>query len=955
MNTSQPERCVNCAKGGLPILPVRYTVLPKSVAAKLANGITGRRVTDVALTQHHYGLRILREGWLYLFYVKGPRGANYWEAYKVTGDGRVWWQSLPAPAVPVTHPSCAKSGHAVPMDIIAISQPELCGEVYIAFSGETWTDDIFKRYAQNAELRNKRMQCIEPAKWIAGGKYEHAAAATEASIDEVVEYMPGFDSARLQPGRRKLGDGAGKHKPEVLKLEATRYPLHIRQATPDSASKALVGVMNDVGKRKGGRSYPPMLLALWDAVGNVHELNGFRSDPLSWFNQYVESEHALRVSALHDIDTARKVVQSIEGARLDAAEDRARQAQGTSALGASGARAALAAQRQKALAGADPSRVTQINAWYDDMDWMAANDIPASHQRRVIQMGQLSSAGDSRSRVPYTGSHRDSVMKAARDYANARPGARDRNHKQMVDYKWSTYEARLRSADIRTFRKHYEDLQSAVHELQESRSDDVGQWVKAQLLLDTLEDCHSADFCASLTFEIIVSEALFGLTSTPKGKVIVDNLIAEWDPTQQGSLIWRVMAMNQMDARKELGQLLKSAQAKKDTPLDTLGAAVVGVVTPAKSVIKYYKDLSRLALETDSRKISPLGELFKRLQIDKFGLTVGDAIFEKFRVAKIGDFVGEKVIQTLFLQRAGVPYEDAIALVRKQAEFETLGRVEIINRVRVARKILRGAPPEKAPVPTRELYAAWDRIKVTEEEGAKQLRLGRIAVVTLLLETANFWHLMAGAPDKDTRLNLAKSGASLGASVITVAMYPYQAVLKNSVRSQVWKLTGGALGSVGPLISAWMDGKKPEARRRQQYDVVVVLQIKFGVGVLSGTAMLIDATSAAAPLLKKLAARYGTDAVMAAVEVFTERIAVVAGLRAFGMLIGWEATIGLLLFQMLADWLTPDALEAWCSRCAFGTGRERILSIKDHDVEKYNLTEVVMQRREFVEAMVKMG
>jgi hypothetical protein len=57
------QKCVNCEKTGLPILPVRYSVLPKSVKAVMPEGISGARVTDVALDAHHYGLRTLREGW----------------------------------------------------------------------------------------------------------------------------------------------------------------------------------------------------------------------------------------------------------------------------------------------------------------------------------------------------------------------------------------------------------------------------------------------------------------------------------------------------------------------------------------------------------------------------------------------------------------------------------------------------------------------------------------------------------------------------------------------------------------------------------------------------------------------------------------------------------------------------------------------------------------------------
>lgn len=100
MATTEQD-CANCKKTGLPILPVRYTVLPNKVPAKLPDGINGDGVTDIALSTHRYGLRTLREGWLYLYYVKAARGGKRWEVYKVTEDGRLWKQSRPLPAAPV--------------------------------------------------------------------------------------------------------------------------------------------------------------------------------------------------------------------------------------------------------------------------------------------------------------------------------------------------------------------------------------------------------------------------------------------------------------------------------------------------------------------------------------------------------------------------------------------------------------------------------------------------------------------------------------------------------------------------------------------------------------------------------------------------------------------------------------------------------------------------------------
>lgn len=955
------QHCVNCKKSGLPILPVRYTVLPKTVTAKLPGGMSGTGVTNIELHEHHYGLRTLREGWLYLFYVKGARGSNYWEAYKVTQDGRLWKQTLPLTNAPTTHPACAQKSIAVPMDLIAIEQPEKCtGRVYIAFSEITWHSDIFKQYADNETLRNKRMQWIEPARWIKGSKDEngHAVIATEASIDDVVEYMPGLDPKLLEPQRlldpknAALSDESGNYKEDWVRKEATRYPLHVRQATPASASGSLVKLMNNVGETEDRKHHPPMLLALWDGIGNVHELNGFRNDPASWFDQYV-TERALQVTAMHNIDAAHKIVQSRMEQALNNQESMARQAHEMTPLGRPEARTALAAQRARALAGADAARANQINAYYDDMDWMAANDIPGSYQMQLIQMGRMSSAGSAGSTAPYIGAYRDDVMNKARAYAQARPGFHDRNVKDSTKRAWSVYEARLKRDDIEAFRRKYEDLQSTVYQLQETRSDDLGKWINAPLLLTALEDCHAGDMHDALLFETIVSDAVAGLASTPKGKAVVDGLLTQWDPTQPGSLIWRVVAMNQMDARQELGQALKAAQAHKATPLETAFEEFLSIAASTKKLVGYYKSLAQTALETDPKKITPLAGLMQRLGADQFGMSVGDAIFAKFRVNQLGDLVGEKFIQSILLQRAGVPYEDAIALVRKQAELEKISRLDTIKRLLVARAALRSAAPEGASKATKELYETWDKVKLADE-GKKPLLMGRIAVVSALLETVNFVHLLAGAQDKDTKLKLIQSGASLCSSLITISMTPYYAVLKNSTRSLSWKLLGASLSSFGTFVSAWTDWEHVDtAIVKHQFDVVGALGIKTLAGGLSGTAVLLDAISTSAPLLKKIASRYGTEAVIAAVEAVSERIAVIAGLRAIGMLAGWEATIGLVLLQLLADWLTPDALEAWCSRCAFGTGRETIYRVTDHSVPVY--TKNSEQDKDFTDAMAQVS
>lgn len=969
--TTNDQKCTNCEKTGLPILPVRYSVLPKNVKALMPKGINGARVTDVALNAHHYGLRTLREGWVYLFYEVGPRGSRYWEAYKVTSDGRLWKQTLPLPRMPITHPACAQRAIAIPMDLIAIERPEKCtARVFVGFSEHAWHKEVFDRYASDNTLMQARMQFIEPSKWITGGTDAngHAIVATTQAIDDVIEYMPGFDpkSLVLPDDKQSFSDEKGKYKEDWLKREVTRYPTFIRQASPASASQALLKLMKQIGKKDQGpdSNHPPMMLALWDGIGNVHELNGFRGDPASWFDLYVTKERPLQVGALQGIDAAHAIVQSRTDQDLHSRETMAQQAHAMTPLSQPEAQSALAAQRTRALASADPRRATQINAYYDDMSWMAANNIPASYERRLVQLAQSTSAASANSRMLYTGAQRDQLMSGARTYAQAQPGAHDRNLAAMRRYNWSKYETRLKRQDVDDFRKNYKALQSTVFDLQESRSADVGKWLNAKLFLDTLEDYQSTDLVDAAAFELVISDGLAGIGSTPKGKAILDALVTQWDPAQQGSLVWRVVAMNQKDACQELGQLLKTALAKKDMSLESgqgqtsteHSPGVAAVISASGMIGKlngHYKNLAKLALESDPKKITPLGALFKRLEVDRFGLTVGDAIFAKFRINQLGDFVGEKIIQTVLLQRAGVSYSDSLELVRQQAKLEMLSRKETIERLLKARSLWRTGAPANAPKATQALNDVWNSMKSTDD-GVKALRSSRIAVVAALLEAVNFYKLITGAPDRDTKIKLVQSGASMLSSLITITMTPYYAALKNSIRSQSWKLVGSGLSSFGTFISAWIDAEKvSDAFDRNKYGSLGIYTAKAVIGGAAGMAILIDTTSTAAPLLKKLAQRYGKVVVIEAVEIVTKRVIALAALRIVGMLAGWEATIGLLVLQGMADWLTPNELESWCSRCAFGTGQETILRVTDHGVTRY--TDPSQQEKDFANAMTNLS
>ncbi|MFX1676336.1 hypothetical protein PWR63_29460 [Paraburkholderia sp. A2WS-5] len=107
------------------------------------------------------------------------------------------------------------------------------------------------------------MQYIEPSKWIDGGEdaHGHAVTATEAAIDDVLEYLPAFDPKQLSlpDDKQPFSTEKGDYREDWLKLKATRYPLSIRQVSPRSASQALVKLMTRIGTDASGSHHPPML------------------------------------------------------------------------------------------------------------------------------------------------------------------------------------------------------------------------------------------------------------------------------------------------------------------------------------------------------------------------------------------------------------------------------------------------------------------------------------------------------------------------------------------------------------------------------------------------------------------------------------------------------------------------------------------------------------------------
>jgi hypothetical protein len=134
--------------------------------------------------------------------------------------------------------------------------------------------------------------------------------------------------------------------------------------------------------------------------------------------------------------------------------------------------------------------------------------------------------------------------------------------------------------------------------------------------------------------------------------------------------------------------------------------------------------------------------------------------------------------------------------------------------------------------------------------------------------------------------------------------------------------------------------------------VLGIYALKSIAGFCSGGVILVEATSTAAPLLKKIANRYGTIIVIEAVETVTKRAIALAAIRYFTWLTGWETMIFLIVIEAMAAWLTPTELEEWCSRCDFRAGKAPGIIVINSNVTLYS--DPSKQEKDFFNAMTSL-
>ncbi|UZF10085.1 T6SS effector BTH_I2691 family protein [Xanthomonas oryzae] len=901
-DTSTP--CEVCNGTGLAILPVRYTVVPASCpGAGLGPFPKGRgSKEDVSAAGYDYAVRTLRQGMLYLFYEQsGPYGSRQWEAYAVAENGTLWRQVSGYAARRIAGggvPSCSRPVHnAERMEFITLRYPHLCGTVWVMFSEHLLTPATLKRYAADATLRAERMQPITPKQWIGApqAKGDTVPLSSAEDLKVALEYraFAGEVSEPAQlPHDRKpaaISTSSGGYKADVLHANSTRYPWALRTHSMSGASAeqalqqryARMCAASHNGKQGDQRqTYMPMLLGLWDAVGVVHELNGYRHDVVAAMARY-KDERALEFNAMEHIEQIDTLLQ--------------RNAAVLSDQYAQASRARMEELEQEQAGG---NALTQSG-----MDALRTHGIASSNEGTW-----------------------DGLSKALLPV-----------YQRQARETWEqTYRPRIDAAAYTAFKANAQRFGQAAMELLTQRTQVLGAWLSNPLFLVTLEDYDGTSPSCGVRFEEVITHAIEGLGMDPDGRRLLQDLAGNLDVTSRSCLLWRVVAQNQDEAREELKQTLSEADQQKNMVLSAAGAGWSVFVTTSKTLKKFLSVYK--GFETAQKQAAPLtatDRILRETGVDRFVTTAGAFLLNRFPLNGVQDKVGNALVRFVLMTRALLDEAEVSELISQEASTGVAVRSYFMERVEHYRsQTLTSGTPMLYALRDVERHKGTDLMRERWARAAESSRNAvRLGALTGVLELVNFINLLSKS-DKQARDygSLVASGAALVSVYSSMAEKVSKEFFGDASRSvSRMKAIGGWLGGFGTYIGAYYDfGDAVTYWKKEDYQAAVLYGMKTTAGVAVGGAQFLTALVYSAPIIEKALGRRGIviwlDALKAGLQAATakegEDLLAKASMKRLGMAIlrvgGWEVTVALIAIDILIYAIKPDALEKWCESNQFG-------------------------------------
>lgn len=159
-------QCAFCQRTGVPILPLRYAVIPRHALRSWSDhvpngsGTLGSRLKDKKLKFHRYTIRALRAGFVHV-YLGQP---GHWQVYAVSSAGHLRLlpnpDDLDAKTQRELSPQCMRQGHNIPASFIHVPPRYAKAKIWVALSQDAWPAKVRADYEK---APGKRMQVFDCA------------------------------------------------------------------------------------------------------------------------------------------------------------------------------------------------------------------------------------------------------------------------------------------------------------------------------------------------------------------------------------------------------------------------------------------------------------------------------------------------------------------------------------------------------------------------------------------------------------------------------------------------------------------------------------------------------------------------------------------------------------------------------------------------------------------------
>ncbi|UZK15453.1 T6SS effector BTH_I2691 family protein [Xanthomonas oryzae] len=741
------------------------------------------------------------------------------------------------------------------------------------------------------------MQPITPKQWIGApqAKGDTVPLSSAEDLKVALEYR-GFageisEPAQLPHDRKPaaISTSSGGYKADVLHANSTRYPWALRTHSMSGASAeqalqqryARMCAASHNGKQGDQRqTYMPMLLGLWDAVGVVHELNGYRHDVVAAMAPYKE-ERALEFNAMEHIEEIDTLLQ--------------RNAAVLSDQYAQASRARMEELEQEQAGG---NALTQSG-----MDALRTHGIASSNEGTW-----------------------DGLSKALLPV-----------YQRQARETWEqTYRPRIDAAAYTAFKANAQRFGQAAMELLTQRTQVLGAWLSNPLFLVTLEDYDGTSPSCGVRFEEVITHAIEGLGMDPDGRRLLQDLAGNLDVTSRSCLLWRVVAQNQDEAREELKQTLSEADQQKNMVLSAAGAGWSVFVTTSKTLKKFLSVYK--GFETAQKQAAPLtatDRILRESGVDRFVTTAGAFLLNRFPLNGVQDKVGNALVRFVLMTRALLDEAEVSELISQEASTGVAVRSYFMERVEHYRsQTLTNGTPMLYALRDVERHKGTDLMHQRWEQASQSSRNAvRLGALTGVLELVNFINLLSKS-DKQARDygSLVASGAALVSVYTSMAEKVSKEFFGDASRSMSrMKAIGGWLGGFGTYVGVYYDAGDTFLKIKEgEYALALMSGLKMFAGVLVGGAQFLTALSYSAPVLEKAIGRKGVviwlDSLKAGLQAAAlkegEQAIAKASMRriATGILRlgGWQVTVALIAIDVLIYAIEPDALEKWCESNQFG-------------------------------------